>query len=175
MAIWGSCIPKYSLAIGVHVSLNARWGFGDILLLNRNDRVSSFYLTRGSKLCFLTYFSYFSWYFLILVFLQNCYFLAARESNFSSRFLIPLALQGSMAYVGSNISGTEHVGFLKQDAHRNLVAYSLPVIFPLSVFCRRFLVQTSIGQTQIIPFLLTKILKLNFLAWYKPRWVTQYS
>jgi hypothetical protein len=41
--------------------------------LNRNNRVSSFYWTRGSKLCFLTYFSYFSRYFLILVFSQNRY------------------------------------------------------------------------------------------------------
>ncbi len=61
--------------------------------LNRNDRVSSFYWSRGSKQCFLTCFSYFSCYFLILVFSQNCYlliffapFLAAGESKFSSRF-----------------------------------------------------------------------------------------
>ncbi len=66
-------IAKYSLAIGVHVLLNAHWRFGDTLSLNRNDRVSSFYWTRGSNLCFLTRFSYFSCYFLILVFLQNCY------------------------------------------------------------------------------------------------------
>ncbi len=43
--------------------------------LNRNDRVSIFYQTRGSKQCFLTCFSYFSRYFLILVFLQNHYLL----------------------------------------------------------------------------------------------------
>jgi hypothetical protein len=43
--------------------------------LNRNNRVSSFYSTRGSKLCFLTCFSYFSRYFHILVFLLNCYLL----------------------------------------------------------------------------------------------------
>ncbi len=45
--------------------------FGDSYCLNRNNRISSFYWTRGSKLCFLTCFSYFSCYFLILVFLQN--------------------------------------------------------------------------------------------------------
>jgi hypothetical protein len=39
--------------------------------LNRNDRVSSFYWTRVSKLCFLTCFSYFSRYFFILDFSQN--------------------------------------------------------------------------------------------------------
>jgi hypothetical protein len=36
--------------------------------LNGNDRVSSFYWTRGSKQCFLTCFSHFSRYFHILVF-----------------------------------------------------------------------------------------------------------
>jgi hypothetical protein len=102
-------------------------------------------------------------------------FLAALESNFLSHFLVPLALQGSTLCMCPNISGTERMGFLKEDTRRNLVADSLPVMFPLSAFCRRFLMQTSAGQTQIIPFLLTIILELNFLAWYKPRWVTQYS
>ncbi len=43
--------------------------------VNRNNRVSSFYWTRESKLCFLTCFSYFIRYFHILVFLWNCYLL----------------------------------------------------------------------------------------------------
>jgi hypothetical protein len=46
-------------------------------------------------------------------------FLAAWESNFSSHFLIPLALQGSMSCVHPHVSGTECVSFSKQDAHRN--------------------------------------------------------
>jgi hypothetical protein len=91
-------------------------------------------------------------------------FSAAQESNFSSCFLVPFALQGSMLYVRPHISGTERVGFSKQDTCGNLVADSLPVIFPLSAFHKKFLVQTSIGRMQIIPFLLTKILKLYFLA-----------
>jgi hypothetical protein len=81
LAIWQQPIAKHMLAILV-----------TSYRLNRNDRVSSFYWTRGSKLCFLTCFSYFSRYFHILVFLQNRYLLilfapfsAARESNFSSR------------------------------------------------------------------------------------------
>jgi hypothetical protein len=61
-----------------------------------------------------------------------------------------------------HISGTERLGFLKQDACGNLVVDSLPVIFSLSAFCQGFLVQTSVGRTRIIPFLLTKILKLTF-------------
>ncbi len=72
MAIWQYCIAKYSLVIGIHILLNTQWKLGNTLLLNRHNRVSSFYWTRGSKLCFLTRFSYFSRYFLILV-LQNCY------------------------------------------------------------------------------------------------------
>ncbi len=64
LAIWQQPIAKHSLAI-----------LATSYCLNRNDGVSSFYKTRGSKLCFLTCFSYFSCYFLILVFLQNCYLL----------------------------------------------------------------------------------------------------
>ncbi len=63
-AIWPHPIAKHTLAI-----------LATSYCLNRNNRVSSFYETRGSKLCFLTYFSYFSRYFLILVFSQNCYLL----------------------------------------------------------------------------------------------------
>jgi hypothetical protein len=129
--------------------------------LNRNDRVSSFHWTRGSKQCFLSCFSYFSCYFHILVFLQNCYlliyfcaFLGCTGIQFLVPFLIPLALWASMLYMSPHISGTECVGFSKQDAHGNIVVDSLPVIFPLSSFCRRFLVQTSIGWMWIIPFLL---------------------
>jgi hypothetical protein len=62
LAIWQQPITKHSLAI---MATSYR--------LNRNDRVNSFYWTRGSKLCFLTCFSYFSHYFHILVFLLNCY------------------------------------------------------------------------------------------------------
>jgi hypothetical protein len=41
--------------------------------------------------------------------------LAARESDFIP-FLIPLALQGSTLYMRPHISGTERIGFSKQDA-----------------------------------------------------------
>ena len=44
-----------------------------------------------------------------------------------------------------HVSGTERVGFLKQDARGNLVVASLPLNFSFSAFCQRFLVQTSIG------------------------------
>ncbi len=83
-------------------------------------------------------------------------FSAAQESDFLSHFLIPLALLGSTSYMHPHISGTERVSSSKQVACRNLVVDSLPVIFTLLAFCQRFLVQMSVGRTQIIPFLLTK-------------------
>ncbi len=86
MVIWQSCIAKYSLAIWhkfIPKCKLAMWRhpiakhtlaiLAISYRLNRNNRVSSFYWTRGSKLCFLTCFAYYSCYFLILVFLQNCY------------------------------------------------------------------------------------------------------
>ncbi len=57
--------------------LNARWQFGDILLLSSNNRTSSFYWIRGSKHCFLTSFSHLNGYFPFLVFLCNCYLLVS--------------------------------------------------------------------------------------------------
>jgi hypothetical protein len=88
-------------------------------------------------------------------------FLAAGESDVSSRFLIPLALRGSTLLLHPHVSGTECMEFLKEDSCRNLVVDSLPVSpSPFRLF-RRFLMQTSIGRLHIIPFLLTKILKLS--------------
>jgi hypothetical protein len=43
-----------------------------------------------------------------------------------------------------HVSGTECMCFSKQNACGNLVVASLPVNFPFSAFCRRFLVQTSV-------------------------------
>jgi hypothetical protein len=64
---------------------------------------------------------------------------AAQESNFLFRFLVPLALQASTSYMCPHISGTECMGFSNQDIRGNLEVESLPVIFPLSAFCQRFL------------------------------------
>ncbi len=73
-------------------------------------------------------------------------FSAAQESDFSSRFLY-LWHYNVVRHTCAPIFQTQNA----------LVSQSKT----LSVFCRRFLKQTSIGQTQIIPFLLTKILKLT--------------
>ncbi len=138
------------------------------LLLSSNNRVSSFCWTRGSKPCFPTCFSYFSCYFLkSSIFAKSLLtsffmpFLAARKSKFSSCFLIPLALWGTMSYVRPHVSGTRYTFSQKQDACKNPVVDSLLVVFPFSTFLWRFLMQTFVWQLRIIPFLLTKILKLS--------------
>ncbi len=46
--------------------------------------------------------------------------------------------------------------FLKQDARGNQVQDLVPAFFPRSAFCQRFIMQTSVRQLWIIPFLLTK-------------------
>jgi hypothetical protein len=76
---------------------------------------------------FLTCLSYFSRYFHILVFLRDHYllislrpFLGCTGIRFLILFLVPLALRGSTLYMRPHISGTEHVGFSKQDAFRLL-------------------------------------------------------
>ncbi len=135
--------------------------------LNRNDRVSSFEWTRGSKLCFLTCFSYFSCYFLIQVFSQNCYLLiSSRLSRLHGNLIsCPVfctfkTLQASRLYMRPHISGTVWVGFLKQDAHGNLVV-DYRWFFPLPPFAKGFWCKRLLDWMQIIPFLLTKILELT--------------
>ncbi len=93
--IWLCLIAKCSLAILQQpIAKHTLAMLATSYRLNRNNRVSSFYWTRGSKLCFLTCFSDFSCYFHILVFSQKSLltnffvpFSAARKSDFSSRFL----------------------------------------------------------------------------------------
>ncbi len=174
MEIWWSCIAKCTLAIWQHriakctlaiwqQPITKHWlAIITTSYLNRKDRVSSFYWTRGSKLCFLTCFSYFSCYFFYLVFLQICYSLISLclswlHGNLISRpVFVPLALRASTSYMHPHVSGTERMGFLKQDAHGNLVVDSLKVIFPLSAIFWRFLAQTSIGLNTNHTFLTHK-------------------
>ncbi len=58
-----------------------------------------------------------------------------------------------MSYTRPHVSDTECVGFSKQDTCANLVVASLPVNFPFSAFCRRFLVRTSVWLNTIHAFL----------------------
>jgi hypothetical protein len=71
-------------------------------------------------------------------------------------FLIPLALRASTLYMHPHVSGTECVGFSKQDPRGNLVVASLPVNFPFSAFFQKFLVQTSVGLNMNHTFLSLK-------------------
>ncbi len=144
------------------MSLNACWWFSNILLLNSKDWIGSFYWIRGSKHCFLASFSNLDCYFLFLVFLQNCYLLvSSRLSRLCGNpisHLVFLYLWFSKYYVVHAPPYFWHKWcvFLKEDARGNLVQELVPVFFPRSAFHRRFLMWTSIGWSQIIPFLLTK-------------------
>jgi hypothetical protein len=68
-----------------------------------------------------------------------------------------------MSYMRPRVSGTECMGFSKQDARGNLVVASLPVNFPFSAFCQRFLLQTSIGLNTIHTFLSHKSPRTDIL------------
>ncbi len=52
------------------------------------------------------------------------------------------------------VSGTERMGFSKQDARGNLVVASLPFNFPFSKFCGRCMLWSSVGLNMIHTFLL---------------------
>jgi hypothetical protein len=144
------------------MSLNARWQFGDTLLLISNNRISSFCCIRGSKHCFLTSFSHLNCYFLFLVFLHNRYLLVSLRHSccMGIQFLAPFShTSGTPKYYAvcaPPYSWDISCIFLKQDACGNLVLELVSVFFPRSTFCQRFLMQTSVGQSQIMPFLLTQ-------------------
>ena len=132
------------------------------LLLSSNNRISSFYWIRGSKYCFLASFSYLNCYFLILVFLHNCYLLVSLLLSWLQRNLMYCPIfsylwdSKVLRRMCAPIFWHTSRSFLKQAACRNLVLESVPDFFPRSAFCQRFLIQTSVGQLQIIPFLLTQ-------------------
>jgi hypothetical protein len=70
LVIWLCRIAKRSLAILQQpIAKHMLVIFATSYRLSGNNRVSSFYWTRGSKKYILTCFSYFSGYFCILVFL----------------------------------------------------------------------------------------------------------
>ncbi len=156
LAIWQKPIAKHTLA-----------NLATSYCLNRNDRVSSLYWTSGSKLCFLTCFSYFSCYFLFSVFVNSLLtiffvpFLAARESDFSSRF--------SYRWHSELVPHTCAPIFLAQNAW---VSQSKTLVgnwqwthyrwsFPFPPFAKGIWCKRPVDWTQIIPFLLTKILELT--------------
>ncbi len=94
--------------------------------------VATFYSSIFAKLLLTTFFAPFS---------------AARESDFLSNF--------SYLWHSELVHYTWAPIFLAQNMW---VSWSKT----LSAFCQRFLVQTSVGRTRMIPFLLTRILELTF-------------
>ncbi len=88
LVIWWPCIAKYSLTIWQSNVAKFMLAISDILLLSSNDRICSFNWIRGSKHCFFTSFSNLNRYFLLLVFLQNCYLLVSLHLSRLRRTLI---------------------------------------------------------------------------------------
>jgi hypothetical protein len=136
--------------------LNSCWRFGNILSLSSNDRICSFNWIRGSKHCFLTSSSNLNHYILFLVFLRNRYLLVSLRLSWLRGNPISLPNFSYFCYSKYHVLHAPpyfwHTWcvFSKQDALGNLVQE----FFPRSAFCRRFLMRMSVGQLQIIPFLL---------------------
>ncbi len=88
-------------------------------------------------------------------------------------FLIPLALQASTLYMRPHNSGTERVGFSKQDACGNLVVASLPVNFPFSTFLPKVSC-ANVRWTECESYLSYSLKSSNwhFLAWPRPSQAT---
>ncbi len=157
------------------LSLNARWQFGDILSLSSNDRICSFYWIRGSKHCFLTSFSNLHCYFLCQVLLHGCFLLVSLHVSWLHGNPISHPV---FSYLWFSEYHVVHAPpyfwhtlclFSKQDACGNLVQELVLAFFPRSAFRQRFLMQTSVGSSQIIPFLLMpNSLYWHFLAWHMP-------
>jgi hypothetical protein len=140
--------------------LNARWQFGDILSLSSDNRISSLYWIRGSKHCFLTSLFNLNCYFLFLVFLRKRYLLVSSGLSCLQGNPISCPVFSYLWYFEYHVVRVSpyfwHTWrvFSKQDARGNLVQDLVPVFSPRSSFRQRFLMQTSVGQSQIIPFLL---------------------
>jgi hypothetical protein len=142
------------------MSLNSHWRFGDILLLSSNNRICSFNWIRGSKYCFLTSFSNFYCYFLFLVFLRHRYLLVSlhlsllRGTPISYPVFIPFVLW--ILHCTCAPMFLAHITrFLEvRRSWESGTRVSTGILSPFCLFFWRFLVQTSVGRSSIIPFLL---------------------
>ncbi len=116
---------------------------------------------------FLTRFSYFSCYFLILVFFHNCYLLIYHAlsrlngNHFLVPFLIPLALRGSTSYMRPQNLGTARV----VSRSKTISAF----------LAKGFWWKCPFGECESYLSYSQKLSDRHFLAWHKPRWATQYS
>ncbi len=142
------------------MSLNSRWWFGDILLLSSNDRICSFNWIRGSEQSFLTSFSNFYCYFLFLVFSQDCYLLVSSHLSWLRRTLIfhPVSIPFVLRIPCSTCAPMFLAHIMRFPEVRRSwepgTRISTGILSPFCLSFRRFLVQMSIGQSPIIPFLL---------------------
>ncbi len=157
---------------GEKISLNSCWRSDDLLslnscdnlatslLLSSNDRICSFNWIRGSKHCFLTNFSNFYRYFLFLAFSQHHYLLVSlhpswlRGTPISHPVLIPFVLRIPCRTCAPMFLA--HITrFLKvRRPWEPGTRISTSILSPFRLSFQRFLVQMSIGQSRIIPFLL---------------------
>ncbi len=157
------------------MSLNSCWQFVKILSLSSNNRICSFYWIRGSKHCFLTSFSNLYCYFLCLIFLHGRYLLVSLHLSWLRGNSISHPVFSYLWFSEYHVVNappyfwhTSRV-FSNQDACGNMVQELVPAFFPRSTFCRRFLMQTSIGSLWFIPFLLMpNSTYWHFLGWHKP-------
>ena len=139
--------------------LNSCWQFEDTLSLSSNDSICSFNWIRGSKHCFLTSSNLYR-YFLLLLFLQNCYLLVSlhlsrlRGNQISHPVFIPFVLQLPRRTCApkflAHFTRFLEVRCLWEPGSK--ISTGILSLFRLSF--QRFLVRTSIGQLQIIPFFL---------------------
>ncbi len=144
------------------------------LSLSSNNRVSSFYWTRGSKLCFLTCFSYFSCYFLILVFLWTRYLLVYLHLSWLHGNLISCPIFSYLWH-----SEVVHCtctpcfwhrlhGFLKARRSRESGSRLTTGFFPFLPFAKGFSCKCPLGDCASYLSYSQKSLSSCFLAWPKP-------
>ena len=156
MAIWWSCITTYLLAI-----------LATSYCLNRNNRVSSFHWTRGSKLCFLTRFSYLSCYFLILVISWNRYSLITSRLSWLHGNLISRPV--SCTFGTTSWYVVHAPPYFWHRTRWFLEARRFPS------FAEGFWSKRLLGKCKSYLSYSQKPSNWHFLAWPKPRWTMQYS
>ncbi len=141
------------------------------LLLSSNDRVSSFYWTRGNKHGFLTSFSYFSCYFLILDFLRSHYLLVYLHLSWLHGNPISCPVfsnlgHSKVVHCTCTPMFLAHIRLVssEQDVCGTLVVDSVPVLFPFQLFVEGFWCKPPLGDHVSYLSFCTYALSLHFLA-----------
>ncbi len=87
-------------------------------------------------------------------------FLVARDPNFLSCFYTFCTLNTTL-YMRPHIAGTDYAFSQSKTLVGTCFQKLVSAFFPCSAFFQRFLMQTSIGRSQFIPFLPIQILELT--------------